>query len=692
MTLRSIKLSILPVAGLVAILGTLASFSGAAQGRVALMGHVLRQIQDAVKLERAPADESVQLSLVVRLDQNLLDETLDQLYGRNAPVQKHYLSSSEFAQKFGLADKRAQLKNFALANGLTVDAADNQPESMVVKVSGGASAVEKAFSIRLNHYRGPYGQVFRANETEPMIPAALESHLGAILGFSNITGVAHPHFMKSTVNFKPGSLPRVASGASFPSTFTGSLGPFLVPQDIRSVYGLTQVALNGSGQEIALFELDGFNPADVTAFETIFNLPLVNATFIGVDGTTNLCGGQSCSGPTPSEGQVEVSLDIDMVLALASAISHIYVYDGPNTDQGILDTYNKIATDNISKVVSTSWGLDEADSNVNPSFIPSESQIFQRMATQGQSVFAASGDCGAYDTRDFNTGACITTNGFHVDDPASQPYVTGVGGTTLTGNLSSFTETTWNEFSISAGAGGGGVSTILPIPSYQIGVAGTASQQFRNVPDVALNADPVSGYIICVANTFPAIGGTSAAAPLWAALTVLINQQRAAAGKGGLGFANPTLYQLGTSTSAATVFNDIATGNNAVSGHFNAGPGYDNATGWGSFKGSSMIDAASQALSLTILNSLASVYAFPNPWDTRKATRRQVTVTNLPDGATVKIFTLSGFWVKTLPLASGGSAVWDLTNDSGNSVASGLYFYLVTTPTNSAKGEIAIIK
>ena len=174
-------------------------------------------------------------------------------------------------------------------------------------------------------------------------------------------------------------------------------------------------------------------------------------------------------------------------------------------------------------------------------------------------------------------------------------------------------------------------------------------------------------------------------------MTALINQQRVAAGKGSFGFANPALYQLGTSTSSAALFIDITTGSN---GFYNAGVGYDNVTGWGSFKGSSLISAASGVPSAAFSNSLASVYAYPNPWDIRNPniTQRKVTITNLPDGATVKIFTLSGFWVKTLPLASGGSTAWDLTNDNGERVASGLYFYLATTPGATTHGEIAIIK
>src|SRR5258706_4301828 len=186
----------------------------AAQSMVALQGHVAMQVRSATLLGRAQADELVQLSLAVRLDQNLLDQTLEGIYGRNAPAQKHYLSSSEFAQKFGLAEKRQALKDFAQANGLTVDPTEDNPESMIVKASGPAGSVEQAFQVQLNHYRGPDGKVFRAHDTEPIIPAALAPHLGAVLGLSNNTGVYHPHIqMKS------------AASAALQPSFTGATGP-----------------------------------------------------------------------------------------------------------------------------------------------------------------------------------------------------------------------------------------------------------------------------------------------------------------------------------------------------------------------------------------------------------------------------------------------------------------------------------
>jgi len=267
------------------------------------------------------------------------------------------------------------------------------------------------------------------------------------------------------------------------------------------------------------------------------------------------------------------------------------IYQGPNNQQGGIDIDNKIATDNLAQVVSTSWGYPETVAvgltvNGGSSYMATENQIFQRMAAQGQSMFAASGDSGAYDD-----GTTID-----VDDPASQPFVTGVGGTSLTGSVSTPVERAWNScgtgkcLQTGGGSSGGGVSAVWPIfnnsnptYNYQVGVPGLASPTNRNVPDVSLNADPNSSpYYIVVLGGPGFEGGTSAAAPLWAAFTALLNQGSSIAGASPLGFANPKLYQLDNNASTYAVnFNDVTSGDN---GNYSAHAGYDNVTGLGEFQ------------------------------------------------------------------------------------------------------------
>ena len=631
--------------------------SRAAGNSVVLSGHVPSLVAKSALVGRAPANEVVQLGLVVNIDQGLLAQTLNNLYGPGSPQNKPFLTPQQFAEKFDLPNKRQLLRNFAQANGLTVDASRDRANSLILSVTGPASAVESAFNIQLNHYRAPDGQVYRSHSTDPLIPASLVPHLSAITGLSNNMGVLHPHL-------HPSGSPRLLSGATGP-------GGGLAPADIKNIYQMN-TGLNGSGQTVALYELDGYAPSDITSYETQFSITPVTLQNVLVDGYSG------AAGPATDE----VCLDIEMVAALSPGVTKILVYEAPNGGSGPIDLYNQIASDNMAQVISTSWGLDEID---NAASLNAENAIFSQMATQGQTIYAASGDNGAYDM-------CGNTT-LVVDDPASQPMVTGVGGTSLTGSVSNPVEQVWNNGYLANGchgsgpafvATGGGVSGTWSIPSYQSGVVGEFSTTMRNVPDVALNADPNnSPYSIFVSGGWALVGGTSAAAPLWAAQTAQINQARLAAGRGVLGFANPTIYAAGTSVSYSSDFTDISSGPN--NGFYNPGIGYDNCTGFGSFKGIAVGGTPSGAAQKP---PASSVYPSPNPWDVRTAAGQPLIFRNFSAGDTIKLFTLSGFLVKTL-----NGPNWDLTNDSGQSVASGLYFFQVTDGNGGkAVGKLAIIR
>ena len=259
----------------------------------------------------------------------------------------------------------------------------------------------------------------------------------------------------------------------------------------------------------------------------------------------------------------------------------------------MIDTYNKIATDNIAKTVSSSWGSaeNETDSNV----LNSENTILQQMASQGQSFFAAAGDSGAYDDSINGTNSTL-----EVDDPGSQPYATSVGGTTLTWTGNTFSsETSWQTSSASgtygtgsyheAEGGGGGISRKWSIPSWQNNLATNAnlgSTSMRMVPDVALDADPNTGYPIYYNGAWGLYGGTSCAAPIWAAFTALVNQKRVTVSLARIGFVNPTLYQIGQGASYGNAFHDIADGSTNL--YYPAETGYDLTTGFGSFNGNGL--------------------------------------------------------------------------------------------------------
>lgn len=258
------------------------------------------------------------------------------------------------------------------------------------------------------------------------------------------------------------------------------------------------------------------------------------------------------------------------------------MYIANNSDAASLALYSKISNDGLTNVVSTSWGFDEPQTGIE--LIQAEGIIYQKMAVQGIALFAAAGDNGAFGEKGVQFPV--------VDDPASQPFVTGVGGTTLFVNSEGdyLFEQVWltpQEYESQHEGGGGGSSIFHPAPSYQQGVVSRftgANLSARNVPDVSLNADPNTGYVIIVTDikknqqNFTIIGGTSCAAPLWTGFMAIVNEARLKHNLTVLGFANPAIYAIGKSSGYHSSFHDIVIGNN---GFFPAITGYDDASGWG---------------------------------------------------------------------------------------------------------------
>jgi subtilase family serine protease len=369
-------------------------------------------------------------------------------------------------------------------------------------------------------------------------------------------------------------------------------------------------------------------------------------------------------------GEVEVSLDIEMSISMAPGLSQVILYEAPTN--GIPnDVLNRMATDNQAKQLSCSWGWGGGpDTNAD--------QIFQEMAMQGQSFFAASGDSDAFYT---------STS---TDFPADDPYLTSVGGTTLTttGPVGPWvSETVWNwgwEYGEDGVGSSGGISTSYPIPSWQQGVDMTAnggSTTMRNIPDVALTADNV--YVIADSGTaYPGTGGTSCASPLWAAFTALVNQQAAANGQPPVGFINPAVYLIGTELDYLSDFQDITTGNNEwafSTTQFLAVAGYDLSTGWGTPTGSNLVNALSRppdALRIKPVTGFSASGQVGGPFN---ITSQSYALSNV--GTTTLSWSLlnPSAWLSASPssgtLTSGGPAktVTVSLNSAANSLAAGIY-------------------
>lgn len=572
-----------------------------------------RALQNARPLSAVEPTQTISMAFTLPLrNQGQLANLLHRLYDPQDPLYHKFLSANQFRAQFSPTEASYQtVINYARSQGLTVTG--THAGRTLLDVSGPASKVQSALGVELRHFQIADGTLVYANTAPARVPQSLTAHLSGIVGLNSLSLYRRPQFRIAPGGQADANVRAAMAGSSSPASQGQPLVPLvknptpfgtgpvggLDPLDIYHAYGLNNALTSqafGAGQSLALYELEGYNPADVTAYITQFKLPTLPVatllTNVLVDGFTGV--------PDPKDvgGQIECTLDIDMMLAIAIKASHIYVYEGQNGTVAGVDLYQRIADDNLAQAVSTSWGLPEDFTDATTR--EAENSAFQQMAAQGQSMFAAAGDSGAY------------TDGFalSVGDPASQPFVTGVGGTKLlfakTGGPR-IGETTWVGPGVldpnGPEGGGGGSSAVWVKPDYQAGLG--SSPTTRDVPDVSLNADPNTGYDITVASaskTFFTVGGTSAAAPLWAAFTALVNQQRAANGlvqtdpttgatTGYLGFANPPLYALARSAAYNTVFNDIADNSNNL--FYTAVPGYDDATGLGTFVGDPLMAALS---------------------------------------------------------------------------------------------------
>ncbi|MGZ4113084.1 MAG: S53 family peptidase [Tumebacillaceae bacterium] len=490
------------------------------------------------------AADVVSVTLTLNLhNADQLNSFIADLYNPASPNYKHFLTPDQFAAKFGpTAGDVQKVSDFAKSNGLKVTGVAKNNQS--VTVSGTVAQLETAFGVTINNYTNAKGDTFFANANTPAVPSAIAGVINGVVGLDN-EAKFHTH---------------AKSNAQKPNVGSGPAGGY-TPTELKSAYNVTPLATTytGTGQNVAVVEFDGYVQSNITTYYNNYSLGSPTPIKVLVDGYSGAAG----------SGQGEVELDIEVVNAIAPK-AQVYVYEAPNSDQGELDMYQKIANDNTSKSVSISWG--ECESQANSATMSSLHNILSQMATQGQSVYAASGDSGAYD--------CGTST-LDVDNPANDPYVTGVGGTKLTLSGGAYSsEKVWSNTLFGEG-GGGGLSRVYSKPSWQTGTGTTNSYSngMRQVPDVSADADPSSGYSIYSAGSWTVYGGTSCAAPLWAGITAVNNQYAASKSKPNLGQANPTLYSKFNTTQTYAPYHDITSGSNL---YYPATTGYDQASGIGS--------------------------------------------------------------------------------------------------------------
>ena len=518
------------------------------------------QMRDAVRnnqaqaVGRLPANQLMSLDIVLPLrNQAGLERLLDEIYDPSSASYRQYLTVPEFTAQFGptQADYDAVVQ-YARSNGLTV--VGGSRDGMDVQVKGPVSAVQTAFHVNLHTYQHPTeNRTFYAPDREPTV--SLPFNLWHISGLDNYSN-PHPLFVKKS-DYAAAHGIAADKVVSHATTGSGPSASFLGSDMRAAYYGGT--ALTGAGQNLGLFEYLGTDLADLnTYFKNVGQTNNVPVTLLSTDGTSTSCVDSRAGG---SCDDTEQTLDMTQAIGMAPGLASLVMYVG-STDTAIISamtTHNPLPT-----TIGCSWGWTPADpSTLNP--------YFQKMAAQGQTFFAASGDNSTWSRRNEAW-------------PADNAYVVSVGGTDLT---TSKAAGPWKSETAWADSGGGISPDKIAIPSWQkisgvINSSNKGSTTYRNGPDVSANANftfyTCADQTTCLANEY---GGTSFAAPMWAGFIALANQQAAANGKSKVGFLDPTIYPQNVTSKYATDFHDITSGK---SGSYSAVTGYDLVTGWGSPK------------------------------------------------------------------------------------------------------------
>jgi kumamolisin len=623
------------------MIGALTAFSGTAFAAA----DTLKTVDLGSVAERA-GDQTISVTVALKLNNLAGAEALmSRLATQGDPLYQKFLTPEQVQAQFGPAEADVDKVIASLRlSGLTVE----RTGSTTLKATGSTSTMERVFQTSLHQFLAASAgkgasYTFRAPLGTPVVPTEIAPLVQAVVGLST-QPVFHSHFRQAPTNLGGVAIQRKKGGAPAPGNAPG----FLTVTDFAALYDVQPLynqGVSGKGQTLAIVTLANFTPSDVFTYWNSLNLK-VDPNRLTVD---NIDGGPGA--PSDASGSDETTLDVEQSGGIAPG-AKIIVYQAPNTSQGFLDAFAAAIQSNKAESISTSWGEWEffdnlANSPVTDPFsgetvsaLQATHELFVEAALQGQSLFAAAGDCGAYDVFD-EVPAGFTTP-LSVDYPGSDTAMTSAGGTTLPG-MQSFTTPTgtvtvnvptervwgWDYLEplctalgldpVSCGifpvGGGGGVSVFFSIPLYQFGIAGTQVSQpgqtliddtqtppetifklparfaGRNVPDLSFNADPETGYVLDYTSDVHGFsvetfgGGTSFVAPQLNGVTALLNQN---AGH-RLGLLNIPLYtlsRLGLATQGPVpVLNNIAAGDNWF---YSGRKGYSPAAGLGTLNVSNL--------------------------------------------------------------------------------------------------------
>ncbi|MBS2023712.1 MAG: S8/S53 family peptidase [Deltaproteobacteria bacterium] len=523
------------------------------------------------------------------------------------PNYHRFLTVDQFADRFGATDRQIN-KTIKALNKAGIAVSDIYPSHLVIRATGTVDQFNTFFGTSLHNFANG-AHKYQAPAKSVVIPVDLADTIASVSGLSTQRQRQARHSHARTTANKAITLPQNSTSTGIPGEFT--VGDVADQYQVNPLYKL---GIDGRGATVGIATLAGFDPKDAEHYWKAIGLKTKGGRIkqVHVDG-----GGDV----SPDAGSDETTLDVEQAGGMAPG-ADLIVYDAPNTDAGFLDLFYKIASDNKVDSFSISWGDSEIftiANDVTDEFVALD-QALMEAAAQGISVFASSGDDGAYDTTsalgpDFQKV-------LSVDSPSSDPYMTAAGGTTAAGDLP-LTDTITLHFDkervwgwsylipyvadvseIFSAGGGGGVSSFWPTPSYQQGVAGIKKTEKgqslldtdgndyldlpakfagRNVPDISLNGDPDTGFLLYYTGDGSGWtggwGGTSFVAPQLNGITGLMNQV-----EGRVGFLNPQLYRL----QGTNALNDVKAGDNWF---YNGQKGYEPGAGLGSINATNLLTA-----------------------------------------------------------------------------------------------------
>jgi subtilase family serine protease len=494
-------------------------------------------IRQATHLGPAGPGTQVNLSLGLRVRQ---PELLAALLAQGKTV-----SPAVYTAEFGPSPALVQRALDVLGQGGF--RATWRPGSGLIAADGPAPAAASLLGIDIENYRLADGTFFYASVDQPRLPAPLAAVVASVTGLDN---------------YRHARSYAVRQGG-------------MTPADVILFYNLKPLrdsGLDGTGETIVLPEIDDLaNLNDLNKFATKVGLPPFDPV---------LTIKRDPNWGTPEKPQGETVLDLEIIHEVAPNAKIVIYLSAADFAHGER-AFDQMVTDHLGSIISESLGACETD--VSSGHRAAYSTIQDRAVALGMSHFVATGDNGAY--------TCGQDTDPAGSFPSTLPTVTAVGGTSAFESLQGvyFKEAAWGS-PIDQSGTGGGTSQFYGLPDYQRSVAQAAGHGQRQVPDVAADADPNTGFDIIFQGQEGMAGGTSAATPLWAATVALIDQYLTSKGLREVGFANPALYWMGDNESklAAKPFHDVTAGNNLA---YDAAPGWDFATGWGSMDGAALEQA-----------------------------------------------------------------------------------------------------